>query len=160
MGPDDQMPGAGNGIPGQSQQPQDMAQQTDESHMQQGASELDSKLGELEDLISKNEKGSISATDLKDLLNSLKPAVRKITEARTSISLRKSLAPRHHKMKQANKAAKAFSNSYQHNMSQDNKRALSMQEKVVADIMKSWQTEEQDALKNITEAFGTDGHVK
>jgi hypothetical protein len=134
-------------------------QAADDAGLQAGMSELEAGLQELESLISKSE-GNIDKQDLAALLTALRPSVRRLTEYKTSTTLRKSLAGGMKHLKRANKAVRKHSKGFQANVTENGKKSLSMQEKIVADLMKSWEKEESQAINEILNTAKTEGHVE
>jgi hypothetical protein len=134
---------------------EDQGQGADDAQAQQGQTELGSKLDELQGLISKSE----NIEELKAALAGLAPSIKKISEARQSTELRKAMTT-HQKAKKAQKAVKKFSVGHQKNLSSNAKGALNMQEKIIGDIMKSWDTEEDAAKTDIEKVLGAEGHIK
>jgi hypothetical protein len=152
----------GNPIPPEEGQPgqgpdQDGTgpEEADQAQMQQGGSELEQHLGTLDNLVNKAE----SLEDVKIALRSLGPSIRKITEASQSMALRKSVGAMRH-LKRANFAAKKHSQSFHHNMDHGRKAAVTMQAKIVEDVMKAWNDQELEARGDILETLGVENKLK
>jgi len=136
-----------------------MMQQADDAQMQQGTSEVDSKLNELESLVAKSEGKKLDSKEIKELLKSLNTAFNKVKESSKSTGLRKSLTP-FKKMKKMHKQVKAKSTSFQANVKEAGKKALSDQASIVDNIMKSWDAQEAEVTGDISKVLGAEGHTK
>jgi hypothetical protein len=137
----------GGMVPGQDQSqaaPQEDAGQQDMSA--QGGpqpEELDQYISELENLVN---KGEISSDDLKKSLD-------KIKNFQTNVRLTKSL-----------KAIKSlpikFSAKASANLTANDKSNLSMQEKIVEDIMKKWESETTKTTSQAMQTLGVEALTK
>jgi len=117
--------------PNQEQMAQEAQQQQDQQQMQQqdqGPTEMDQHIAELESIVNKSE-----GFDVSELMKSID------------------------RLKSSQKAQKPFSVSFTHNMSENSKRDLSMQEKIVGDIFKKWESEEQKTQSEIGTILGVEG---
>lgn len=106
-------------------------------------SELDQAISQLEELVNKSE---ITPQDLKKTLDLIKSE------------------SQHKKMLQKTKSIditpRQLSQSYKVNLSDSSKTALSMQEKILADIMNKWEQETLNSSKDITTVLGTEALTK
>lgn len=57
------------------------------------------------------------------------------------------------------KGLRPMSSSYFHNMSPDSKRDLSMQEKIVEDVLKKWESDQKTVQGEISNILGTEGII-
>jgi archaellum component FlaC len=107
--------------------------QEPQEDMSQG-SELDNHIGQLEQMI---QKGESSTADLMKAIDELKDAKHK-------------------------KDKKPFVLSHQanHNLSNNQKQAVSMQHKIVEDVMKSWKEEESRASNDVHAILAREGLFK
>lgn len=139
-------------------------QSADDAHMQAGATEIGGHLDQLDSLVNKNEKKTIKAADIAAILEAMKPSLRKITEAKQSTDLRRSMSKAEKNAKKhiarVNKTVKKFSKGYESNMTANNKKTLSMQETIVSDMMKKWDVEDKDVLSSIEGVLTTENRVK
>lgn len=91
--------------------------------------DLDQHIAALEELVNKNE---ISPDDLKKSIQGLRLFTKEIQQ-------------------------KPKGKSYTYNMSEESKRDLSMQEKIVSDILNKWEQEAQTTDSDIMRALGVEG---
>lgn len=115
-----------------NQQEQMSPEQEQQAQMQQAQqqnepTEMDQHIAELEELVNKSENLTVE-----DLMKS----VEKIKAA---------------------KIPKSYSFSYEHNMSPNAKRDLSMQEKIVSDMLNKWESEEKSAKAEMSTIIGVEG---
>lgn len=110
-------------------------------------SELDKHITELESMLSKSE---LSHTDLKKVVDDLKKAqdLKKSSQAISGIS------------KALHTPAFKISTQAQHNMSDNSKKALTMQHKIVQDIMAKWDASENLTSNKITDILSIEGILK
>lgn len=116
-----------------------------------GGSELDQHISELEGLLS---KGEMTGEDMKKALHTIK-SYRQTKAIRANDAAVKRIA-------KAVKVKKPFimSKGATQNLSSAAKGAVNMQEKLVNDIMKSWQEEEAKGAKSIAETLNIEGLTK
>lgn len=114
-------------------------------------SELDQHIAKLESMVSKSE---LSPADLKKAVSDIK-AFRV-----QSIEMKKSSMAISGIAKALHKPAFKIGKQASHNMNDNAKRAVGMQEKIVSDIMKSWADEEKIAGNSISKILGVEGLVK
>ena len=155
-----QMMGGGGQPPGQEDpntqgaeqmSPMDQAgQASDDTQMDQGVSELDAGIQELEELLSKSEGTDKAESSL--LLKSINSSLHKIVQAKESKELRKSL----NEIKSFNKKAEKLSPSFIKNASIVQKEAVSQQKSIISSVMKKWEEEEKKATKDIVAAIKKD----
>lgn len=161
MGPDGQpQPGQEGGQPGQpGAQIQDdsrgVGQQAQGTGgMQAGGSELDQHIGELEGLMAKAEYGTENWEVLKKSLDGLKN-IKVSFDLKKNEALIKSIGENLRKKKPLvlNPRAK-------HNLGEPQKAALSLQHKIVGDIMDTWDKEAKGIPTQITEILQSEGLSK
>lgn len=114
-------------------------------------SELDQHIAKLESMVSKSET---SPEDLKKAISDIKSFRTQVTEMKKSSMAISGIAKALHKPDF--KIGKVAS----HNMNDNAKRAVGMQEKIVSDIMKSWEEEEKTASNSISKILGVEGLKK
>jgi hypothetical protein len=114
-------------------------------------SELDQHIAKLESMVSKSET---SPEDLKKAISDIKAFRVQAMEMKKSSMAISGIAKALHKP--AFKIGKVAS----HNMNDNAKRAVGMQEKIVSDIMKSWEEEEKNASNSISKILGVEGLKK
>lgn len=114
-------------------------------------SELDQHIAKLESMVSKAEA---SPADILKAVHDLKHYRVQAVEMKKSSQAISGIAKALHKP--------AFKIGVQasHNMNDNAKRAVGMQEKIVSDIMKSWADEEKTATNSISKILGVEGLVK
>ena len=151
-------PGQQPGQPGQeeaAQPSQDQSEQPEQEDMQESenpaGSELDQHISTLEGMLGKSE---FSGEDLQKALKEVKSFKEKLAIKKNDKAI-KSIAKSLKK-----KPAFAIGNNASHNLNDVQKNALSMQEKIVGDVMKSWEIEEQKASKNIFNILATESLTK
>lgn len=137
----------------QNQATQEDAQQAEQepevAEVHENGSELDHHIAELESLINKSE---VSPQDLKKTLEGLKTfskVKKENNELKRSEKAVKALA----KHMELGKQAKV-------NLNVQQKNALTLQHKIVNDIMKSWEDQEKKAEKDITNTLAIEGLLK
>lgn len=136
-------PGAEDGAPQEGGQPGDPAAQ--------GGSELDQHISQLEGMLAKSELTGEDLATLKKSVDAIKLGI----ELRKSDVAVKSIA-------KALKTPKKFelSKTASINMNDSAKAAVTMQEKIVTDIMKAWESEETGAVGGIKDILAKEGLVK
>lgn len=115
---------------------------------QQGASdqsqdEMGMAISELEQLVNKSE--NLSLDDLKKSVSAIKSSLEHKSMLKKTQSIKTVFSP---------------SQSFKVNLPEDSKAAVSMQTKIVDDILRKWEQEEQEASKNITQILGTEALTK
>lgn len=134
------------GQPGQEGAPQDGGEQPGDSAHPQG-SELDQHISQLEGMLGKSELTGEDLQSLKKSVEALKFGI---------------------EMQKSNKAIKGIvsainrpmNKSAQANLSQGQKSALTMQQKIVSDIMSQWETQESNLSKSILDVVAGEGLKK
>lgn len=126
-------------------QPIEGDQQQDPNAEQAQGSELDQHISQLEGMLGKSE---LNMDDLKKVVNDLKFA----QEMKKSDKAVKTIAK--------NVGRFAISKQASSNLSPSAQKAVTMQEKIVQDIMKSWQEEESTASKEISKVLNREGLSK
>jgi hypothetical protein len=125
-------------------------EQTSEGEMtapEAGGDEMDAAIAELEQLVNKSEP---SIEDMKKSLEVIK-------NKRMFQKLQKATKEAGKKMGQP---PKPLSLSYKVNLPEDAKQAVSMQSKIVDDILKKWEQEAQNSARDITSILGTEAITK
>ena len=114
-------------------------------------SELDQHIAKLESMVAKTET---TPADLSKAINDIKSFRANAVEMKKSYKAISGISKALHKP--------AFKIGVQasHNMNDNAKRAVGMQEKIVTDIMKSWADEEQTAASKVTKILGIEGLTK
>jgi hypothetical protein len=112
-----------------------------------GGDEMDAAIAELEQLVNKSEP---SIEDMKKSLEVIK-------NNRMFQKLQKATKEAGKKMGQP---PKPLSLSYKVNLPEDAKQAVSMQSKIVDDILKKWEQEAQNSARDITSILGTEALTK
>lgn len=131
--------------------PMDQAgEMADESAVDQGVSELEAGIQELEELLSKSE--GAEKAHYQSLLNNLNGSLHKILQAKENTNLRKSM----NDIKSFNKKAEKFSTSFKQNATQLQKKTVSEQKKIVNNIMQKWEEEEKKAASDILKAINSE----
>jgi len=112
-----------------------------------GGDEIDAAIAELEQLVNKSEP---SIDDMKKSLEVIKNnrMFQKLQKATKEASKKMGQPPR------------PLSLSYKVNLPEDAKQAVSMQAKIVDDILKKWEQEAQNSAKDITAILGTEALTK
>ena len=114
-------------------------------------SELDQHIAKLESMVSKSET---TPEDLKKAISDIKSFRTQAVEMKKSSMAISGIAKALHKP--AFKIGKQAS----HNLTDNAKKAVGMQEKIVSDIMKSWAEEEKTASNSISKILGIEGLKK
>lgn len=114
-------------------------------------SELDQHIAKLESMVSKSEG---SPADILKAVHDLKQYRVQAVEMKKSSMAISGIAKALHKP--AFKIGKQAS----HNMNDNAKKAVGMQEKIVSDIMKSWEEEEKNTASKVTKILGVEGLTK
>lgn len=144
-----QDPGADSA--GQEPQVQGQEQMEPASEHPDG-SELDQHIAKLEGMLGKSEPEEMikALHELKSFRKSQLQAIelKKSYEAISGIS------------KALHKPAFKLSRQASHNMNDNAKKAVSLQHKIVDDVMKKWEEEEYKAAKNIHQILSVEGLVK
>ncbi len=141
----------------QAQQAQAAAQQTgmpgeqsgDSGELGQDGSELDQHIGTLEGMLSQQKPGSIQKEGLQKSLDVVKSIQ---SDMRQKYELRKSEKA----IKEIGKAMKApftLGKTATKNLSESGKKALTMQEQIVADLMKSMNDEEKKVAEQVNKTL-------
>ncbi len=113
--------------------------------------ELDQHIAKLESMVSKSET---SPEDLKKAISDIKSLRIQTVEMKKSYKAISGIA------KALHKPAFKIGQQASHNMTSNAKNAVGMQEKIVNDIMKSWEDEEKRAASNIGKILSVEGLVK
>ena len=108
----------------------------------QGQDEMGMAISELEQLVNKSE---LSPSDLKKSLSTIKSNLEHKSMLKKTQSIKTIFTP---------------STAFKVNLPEDSKAAVSMQSKIVDDILRKWEQEEQEASKNITQILGTEALTK
>ncbi|NJO48089.1 MAG: hypothetical protein HC840_00070 [Leptolyngbyaceae cyanobacterium RM2_2_4] len=114
-------------------------------------SELDQHIAKLESMVSKSET---SPEDLKKAISDIKTLRTQTVEMKKSYKAISGIA------KALHKPAFKIGQQASHNMTSNAKAAVGMQEKIVTDIMKSWEDEEKRAASNIGKILNVEGLAK
>jgi RNA-binding protein YhbY len=119
-------------------------------------SELDSHISQLESMLGKTETGSLEYMNLKKSLDGIKSFQSNLKKAHdhkvsemTLKSIQKAMQPKFTLGKTATK-----------NLSESGKKALNMQEQIVADLLKSMAEEEQKTSESITKTLNFEQLLK
>ncbi len=139
-------PAAQPGMPGQDQPNVDNAASA--------GSELDEHISKLESMVNKSE---ISSDDLKKYLVELKDLQKSL---KMESDLKKSAAAIPEIAKALHKPQFKIGVQASKNMTSTAKQAVSMQQKIVDDIMNKWKAEESKASSNILSQLGIEGLTK
>lgn len=134
-----QQPGQEGGEPGQATGAPGQAAQPDEGESQPQEDELDQSIAELESLIAKTENSG----NLKKSLDHLKTKRVKAKEAKMFKSMAKQTA----------------SNGWK-NLSHTQRQAVTLQEKIVKNVLTKWEQEENKTTDAITRLLGTEALTK
>lgn len=105
--------------------------------------ELDQAIAQLEQLVNKSEP---SIDDLKKSLELIR-----------SEHLHKKMMK---KTKSIDITPRPFSQSYKSNLSENSKAAVSLQQKIVDDILRKWESEQDQSSRDITQILGTEALTK
>jgi hypothetical protein len=137
---------APEGQPGEEQSGQPQSQNPN-------GDELDQHIQKLEGMLGKNELASTDLGDLKKTLNDIK-------SLQIQISLTKSLQSiKNTKMGKLQKSI-SFSPKVQANLPEPARKALSLQEQIVADVFKKWGSDESKAKDDIGSILNVEGITK
>lgn len=151
-----QQPGEGapEGQPGQGEQPDGQPPQgiPDASAGGVGGSELDQHIGKLESML-----GSDSDPEIKKSLEAIL-SIRKAEKF--AVDMKKSQDAINGITKALHKPNFKLGVQASHNLNDSSKKAVSMQHKIVNDIMKSWGKEEEKAKNSIESILNIDGLLK
>lgn len=144
-------PGQEGGAPGEEGGEQPGQEQQPGQENPQG-SELDQHINTLQSMVQKSELKPEDLQELKKSLDGL-VAAKQAKEAQAAI---KGIA------KALNRPNKIFnlSPSAQANLSSQAKSAVTMQERVINDVMKSWKEEEERVGKDVLEVLESQGIIK
>lgn len=119
-----------------------------------GGSELDQHISELEGMLGKSEM------DPQELMKSVQ-ALRKVQkEIKLQTELKKSSQAISGITKALHKPKFKISAQANHNMTNNAKKAVTMQQDIVTGIMKSWEEEEAKTGKDILSQLKVEGHIK
>lgn len=113
--------------------------------------ELDQHIAKLESMVSKSEA---SPADIAKAVHDLKQYRVQTVEMKKSTQAIKGIA------KALHKPAFKIGQQASHNMTSNAKAAVGMQEKIVTDIMKSWEDEEKRASSSIQKILNVEGLAK
>lgn len=145
---DEQQPG----MPGQVAQ---SGQDQDPSSAHPQGSELDQHIAQLEGMLGKGEELDTEA--LMKAVQDLKTFQKKM---KFDIEMKKSYAAIPEIAKALHTPAFKIGKLAQHNMDSNAKTAVSMQHKIVSDVMKSWAAEESNTSSEISKILGIEGLTK
>lgn len=137
-----------------SEQPQEAEGQAPESANPAG-SELDQYIAKLEGMLGKSE--GVNTSDLQKAVQEMKTFQK---SQKLAADLKKPSAAISGIAKALHKPAFKIGQQASHNMSDSAKRAVTMQEQIVQDIMKSWSEEEKKAAHSIENLLSVEGVVK
>jgi hypothetical protein len=116
-------------------------------------SEFDQHIAKLESMISKSET---TPEELKKAVEGIKSLQVKAAAARVqAIEMKKSYQAIPGIAKALHKPAFKIGKTASHNLTANAKQAVGMQEKIVTDIMKSWEEEEKKATSDITKILNS-----
>jgi hypothetical protein len=110
-------------------------------------SEMDAAIAELESLVNKSEPS----------LEDLKKSVEALKNSRMHQKLQRATKEAKKKLHQP---PKPLSLSYKVNLPEESKQAVSMQSKIVSDILNKWEQEAQNSARDITTILGTEALTK
>lgn len=141
-----------NAQPGEEGQPQEQEQQPDSAHPE--GSELDQHIQELESMLGKGE------IDMTSLIKSVKG----FREFQTSLKQKSDLKKSHQAISEISKALHKpkykIGVQANHNLSSSAKKAVTMQQEIVENIMKSWDEEKEKTGKGIVTQLKVEGLIK
>jgi hypothetical protein len=157
-------PGEEDGQPGEQssgEQPGESGQPGMESQPEQGQSqpgmegqpsELDQHIGKLEGMLGQNTDPEIqkSLNEIKNLRKAEKFALEMKKSEKAIAGIAKAL----------HKPGFKLNALAQHNLSDSAKKSVSMQHKIVSDIMEKWEKEENNASKDITKILNIENLIK
>lgn len=158
----DQMAMAANGQPQPGQPGEEVAAPSEEAGQGEAGQpqsqnpngdELDQHIQKLESMLGKSE---ISSSDLGDLKKTLSD----IRSLQVQINLTKSMASIKNTRMTPLKKSQPLSPRVQANLPEPAKKALSLQEKIVADVFSKWEKDESQAASSISDILNVDGIVK
>lgn len=157
-------PGTGNGAEGspagaeQMENPNGGGIQDIPDSENPAGSEFDQHIAKLESMVAKSDTAPAdlvkAVTELQSLRKSMKESAIHAREMKKSAQAIPAIAKALHKP--AFKLGKQAS----HNMSSNAKTAVGMQERIVTDIMKSWEDEEKRAASGINKILDLEGLIK
>jgi len=140
--------------PEQAGKPEDGTESEAPETMQESenpaGSELDQHIEKLESMLGKTE---LNGEDLQKALKEVKSFKEKIAIRKNDKAI-KSIA------KALNKPAFSIGKQANRNLTDVSKGALNMQEKIINDVFKSWETQEQSASKDIFSILAIEGLTK
>lgn len=137
------------GQPGEEGQEGMEGEQGAEAAPVQGT-ELDQHIGQLESMVGGGK--DVKPEEIKKSLEKIK-AFKMASDMRTNMKAIKNI-------KKAMKPKFGLGKQAASNLNDNAKKALSMQESIVSDVMKSWEAEDARAKKDITKLLGVEGLVK
>lgn len=156
QGPDFSGNGAEGSQPGAEQMANPNGGEIQESDsMNPAGSELDQHIEKLESMIAKSE---LNPEALTSLISEIRSSQAKSQErAVLSREMKKSQAAIPAIAKALHRPAFKIGQQASHNMNDSAKKAVTMQEKIVSDIMKSWADEESQAKKDVINSLDIAG---
>lgn len=134
------------------QQPEEQAQQQEQQAQQQSGSELDEHIGNLEQ--------ALGSSDNPEVQKSLKAIIDLRKKEKFQLEMKKSDLAVKEISKALHKPSFKMNSQAQHNMDDNAKKAVSMQHKIVNDIMKAWEKEEQRANNDIKNILNIENLIK
>ena len=155
----DQMAMAANGQPQSGQQEEVAPGEEPEAQPGQPQSqnpngdELDQHIQKLESMLGKSEINPMELGDLKKTLADIR-------SLQVQINLTKSMASIKNTKMAPLKKSLTLSPRVQANLPEPAKKALSLQEKIVADVFSKWEKDESQATSSISNILNVDGIVK
>lgn len=123
---------------------------------QSDGSELDQHIGHLESMLQKTEVGSIEYMNFKKSLDGIKAFKSNLKQKYDLRKSEKAIAD----IGKALKSPFTLSKAATKNLSEPAKKALSMQEEIVEDLMKSFAEEEKKAAESITKTLNFEQLLK
>ena len=144
------------GQPGQPGDPNAQGQEGMPGQEQSDGSELDQHIGQLESMLQKSESGSPEYLSFKKSLDGIKSFQSSLRQASDLKKSEKAI----NAIGKALKPAFALSKAATKNMSEPAKKALSMQEQIVNELMKSMSEEEAKATETITKTLNFEQILK
>ena len=115
--------------------------------------ELDQHIQKLEGMLGKSEIDAFQLQDLKKTLSDIR-------SLQVQINLTKSMASIKNTRMTPLKKSQPLSPRVQANLPEPAKKALSLQEKIVADVFSKWEKDESQAASSISDILNVDGIVK
>lgn len=152
--------GQGNPEASGQDQEQEEAPQEENINENPSGSELDKHIEELESMLGKSEK--LEGEELKKAQNAIASFKQEVLVKRNNAAIH-SIAKSLNKKPAQKKAAPmglVFSPTATKNLNQSGKDAVSMQHKIVDEMMKSWEKEEQAAAKDIANVLKVESLLK